>query len=204
MSYQLLALDLDGTLTNSRKEISPATQEALIDIQREGIKVVLASGRPTVGVLPLAKQLRLPDYGGYILSFNGGHITDCKNGKLIYNKQLPSDVAAPLLHIVKKYAGVDILAYTENSILSGIRPNQYTDLESQINHIPIETVSDFADHITESGNKFLVTGEPEIIELIRRETSSYFRSYLNIYCSDPFFLEIMPAGVDKARSLYGF
>ncbi|HJF93171.1 MAG TPA: HAD hydrolase family protein, partial [Lachnoclostridium phocaeense] len=43
MDYQVLVLDLDGTLTNSKKEITPATLEALIDIQKMGKKVVLAS-----------------------------------------------------------------------------------------------------------------------------------------------------------------
>lgn len=71
MDYQVLVLDLDGTLTNSKKEVTPETKEALIDIQEMGKKVVLASGRPTKGVLPLAEQLRLSDYGSYILSFNG-------------------------------------------------------------------------------------------------------------------------------------
>ena len=47
MEYQILALDLDGTLTNSKKEISRPTLEALIDIQEQGKKVVLASGRPS-------------------------------------------------------------------------------------------------------------------------------------------------------------
>ena len=71
MDYQILALDLDGTLTNSKKEISLPTLEALIDIQKQGKKVVLASGRPTQGVLPLADQLlqwrtynRLPPWTG--------------------------------------------------------------------------------------------------------------------------------------------
>ena len=77
MNYQILALDLDGTLTNSSKEISEPTLKALIEIQEQGKKVVLASGRPTNGVAPLAEQLRLGDYGSYILSFNGGRITDC-------------------------------------------------------------------------------------------------------------------------------
>ena len=53
MKYQILVLDLDGTLTNSRKEITPPTLKALIEIQEAGKKVVLASGRPTYGVVPL-------------------------------------------------------------------------------------------------------------------------------------------------------
>ena len=63
MAYQILALDLDGTLTNSQKEITKPTLDALIEIQEAGKKVVLASGRPTKGVVPLAEQLHLEDYG---------------------------------------------------------------------------------------------------------------------------------------------
>lgn len=201
MNYQLLALDLDGTLTNSDKKITPPTIEALIDIQKHGKKVVLASGRPTMGVTPLAKQLSLHEYGSYILSFNGGRITDCRTGKLIYNKTLPDDVAAPLFHIAKKYSGVDILAYSDERIISGIKPNRYTDLEARINHVNIETVPDFLLEIPEMNNKFLITGEPEVIARVQKEVKDYFRSYLNVYCSDPFFLEIMPHGIDKAHSL---
>ena len=200
MKYRLLALDLDGTLTNSKKEISAPTLEALIDIQKNGKKVVLASGRPTMGVKPLAEMLHLDEYGGYMLSFNGGRITDCRKDQVIYNKVLPKDVTAPLFNIVKKYSGADILSYTSGSVLSGLDTNEYTELESRINHVPIVHVENFASEIT-PGNKFLITGTPDIIEKIRLEAIGYFRSYLNIYCSDPFFLEVMPAGIDKARSL---
>ena len=57
MKYQMLVLDLDGTLTNSKKEITEPTRKALLEIQKEGKIVVLASGRPINGVAPLAKIL---------------------------------------------------------------------------------------------------------------------------------------------------
>ena len=60
MDYQMLVLDLDGTLTNSRKELTEPTKQALIEIQEEGKKVVLASGRPINGIVPLAEKLN-PD-----------------------------------------------------------------------------------------------------------------------------------------------
>ena len=99
MKYQILVLDLDGTLTNSRKEITPPTLKALIEIQEAGKKVVLASGRPTYGVVPLARQLHLERYGSYILSFNGARITDCRTGQVIYNKTLPQDVIPDIYRI---------------------------------------------------------------------------------------------------------
>ena len=75
MKYQVIVLDLDGTLTNSKKEITPPTRDALIEIQQNGKKVVLASGRPINGVAPLAEELYLKEYGGFMLSFNGARIT---------------------------------------------------------------------------------------------------------------------------------
>ncbi len=197
MDYQILALDLDGTLTNSKKEISAPTLEALIDIQKLGKKVVLASGRPPKGILPLAKLLHLEEYGSYILSFNGGRIS----GQAVYNKTLPDDVVSPLFHIVKKYSGADILSYTSENLLSGIRSNEYTERESLINHMPVIQVEDFPLEIKEPVNKFLVTADPDIIARIQKEVTEYFRSYLNIYCSEPYFLEIMPPRIDKAHSL---
>ena len=71
MEYKVIVLDLDGTLTNRDKVITPKTKEALMKAQAMGKIVVLASGRPTMGVMPLAEELELKRYGGYILSFNG-------------------------------------------------------------------------------------------------------------------------------------
>ena len=201
MNYQILALDLDGTLTNSKKEITEPTLKALIDIQERGKKVVLASGRPTQGVMPLARQLHLSDYGSYILSFNGGRITDCRTGSVVYNKTLPLEVTEPLYRIARKFEGIDILTYGTEHILSGIEPNQYTELESRINHMPIIRTENFCAEITEPVNKFLITGDPDTIQKLKAEITEHFRSYLYVYCSDPFFLEIMPPRIDKANSL---
>ena len=201
MNYQLLVLDLDGTLTNSKKEVSQATLEALIDIQRHGKKVVLASGRPTKGVAPLAELLRLHEFGSYILSFNGGRITDCRNSQIIYEKMLPDDIAEPLYDIARKYSDIDIITYTPDHLISGLHTNQYSKLEASINRMPIIHADDFPSQVPESMNKILITGNPETICRAKDEIIGYFHSYLSVYRSDPFFLEIMPRGIDKAHSL---
>ena len=86
--YKLIVLDLDGTLTNSKKEVTAATREALSEAMTKGVIVVLASGRPTYGVAPIADLLQLDKRGGYILSFNGGSITNWKTKEVIYSKTL--------------------------------------------------------------------------------------------------------------------
>lgn len=132
MNYQMLVLDLDGTLTNSRKELTEPTRQALIEIQEAGKKVVLASGRPTYGIVPLSNALDLSKYGGYMLSFNGGRITQCSTGKIVYDRVLPKEVIGPIYEIASTYPGVDILTYENEFILSGLTQNEYTAKESFI------------------------------------------------------------------------
>ena len=76
LPYRIIALDLDGTLTNHDKVITPKTREVLLKAQHEGAIVVLASGRPTYGIVPLANELKLDTHGGFILAYNGGKIVD--------------------------------------------------------------------------------------------------------------------------------
>lgn len=203
MDYQILVLDLDGTLTNSKKEITPTTLNALIGIQKKGKKVVLASGRPTKGVLPLADELCLAEFGSYILSFNGAQITDCRSHSVIYNRFLPADSIPEIFSVTASFReqGIDILTYTENEIISGLSPNSYTMLESRINHMPVHVSKNFTEDIPSRLYKCLATGEPSMIALLKSKLESVFHSYISVYCSDPFFLEIMPRGVDKAHSL---
>lgn len=201
MNYQMLVLDLDGTLTNSKKEITEPTRQALLDIQKDGKIVVLASGRPINGVTPLADILEMEKYGGYLLSFNGARITKCSTGDIIYNRPLPESVIRPIFETVKNYPGVDIISYTDREILSGICSNQYTEKEKFINKMDIIPVANFPDALTFPVNKLLLPGPPEILEEIMPKLKEQYHSLLNIYRSEPYFLEIMPQNIDKAHSL---
>ena len=81
MKYKLLALDLDGTLTNTKKKLLLTHDGLLLKLQQKGVKIILATGRPTYGVAPIAEHLCLREYGGYILSYNGGRIINWQTGK---------------------------------------------------------------------------------------------------------------------------
>ena len=60
---KVLALDLDGTLTNDQKLVTPRTRAALDAAIEKGVTIVLASGRPTAGIQPLAEELGLDKKG---------------------------------------------------------------------------------------------------------------------------------------------
>ena len=89
MKYKMLVLDVDGTLLNDEKEISKRTLTTLLKVQQMGVRIMLASGRPTYGLLPLAKKLELGTYNGYILSYNGGQVINASNGEVVSLKSLP-------------------------------------------------------------------------------------------------------------------
>ncbi|MGE5670795.1 MAG: HAD-IIB family hydrolase, partial [Fibrobacterota bacterium] len=123
MKYKLLVLDLDGTLTNSKKQISARTKSTLIKAQERGITIVLASGRPTYGIVPLAEELQLAKFGGYILSYNGGTIINWKTKEVIHESLISSE-KLPLLHEMAVKNGVEIISYQNEHIISESSDNE--------------------------------------------------------------------------------
>lgn len=200
MDYQMIVLDIDGTLTNSRKQISPNTKQALLKIQEQGFKVVLASGRPTKGVQSLADELELSKFNNYILSFNGAKIINCRTMEIIFEKTLPSEVI-PILYeeALKNNAG--LISYENDTVISGTNIDEYIELEARVNKLLINEVKNFPEYITFPVNKCLMTGHPEHMEMMEKKLKAKFNQFLNIYRSEPYFLEIMPQGIDKAASL---
>ena len=128
MTYKVLVLDIDGTLTNSNKEITMKTKNALRKAQELGVKVVLASGRPTPGIVPLADELELDRFGGFVLSFNGAVVTNYQTKEVVFEISLPlSEV--PLLYKSSQDYGVPIVTYKNNAIITENSDNKYVSIE---------------------------------------------------------------------------
>lgn len=200
MKYRILVLDLDGTLTNQKKEITEHTRETLIRAQEAGVKIVLASGRPTYGIMPLARQLELDKYEGYILAYNGGQIIDCKTGELMYENVLDPAVY-PYLYQCAKSNGFQILSYKGEYIISEDAENQYVKHEAFLNRMPSKTVPNFLDIINFPVAKCLIVGDPEPLAKLEPVMKEKLQDKMNVFRSEPFFLELVPRGIDKARCL---
>jgi len=76
MAVRLIALDIDGTLLNSRWEVSPANSEAIAEATRRGIEVALVTGRRYDFALPVAKQIPSP----LTMIVNNGAMVRTKEG----------------------------------------------------------------------------------------------------------------------------
>ncbi|HEX3077291.1 MAG TPA: Cof-type HAD-IIB family hydrolase [Lachnospiraceae bacterium] len=198
--YKAIALDIDGTVTNSRKEITPKTLEAIRKAQESGIIVILASGRPTAGIHAIANKLELDKFGGYILAFNGARIINCKTDEIIYQDVLPKNII-PTIYKEACDHQVGIITYEGNEVICGSKHDAYVDKEAQINNIHVTDVENFDEYVTFDVNKCLITGEPDFLADMEKEMQGKYGDQLSIYRSEPFFLEIMPNNVDKANSL---
>jgi len=200
MKYRMTVLDLDGTLTNSKKEITQRTKRTLRRFMRSGGIVVLASGRPSYGVMPLAQELDLRSYGGYILAYNGGLILDCREEKVLYQKSFEFEVTEKIYGLALKNR-VSILTYQNNLILTETPEDPYVQKEAWINHMSVQRVDHFTEAINFPVTKFLMTGEDGYLEKVEQRVKKELDGGFSILRSEPYFLEIMPEGIDKAKSL---
>lgn len=87
MAIKLIAIDLDGTLLTSGNQISPETLRTLGQVKNQGIKIVLASGRPLSGVMPYERELNLRGHEQYSIVFNGAVIQDL-DGKILMSQEM--------------------------------------------------------------------------------------------------------------------
>ena len=198
--YRAIALDLDGTLTNHEKVVTPKTREALLKAAAKGTVIILASGRPTYGIEPVAECLELNQRGGYILSYNGGNIVNAKTGEKLFSQFLPDEVI-PELYAYAKEHGHALLGYAGNEIITEMPDDQYVKEESRINKMNIRKVDNLFESLEPHPTKLLMTGDPTLMLKAEEELVEKLGDRMDIFRSAPFFLELVPKGIDKAKSL---
>ena len=198
--YGFLALDIDGTVVNSQKEISPVVKGEINRIQEAGVPVALVSGRPTKGIEHIAAELDFDKYESYILAFNGGKIIECSSGKVVYNQTIPIALAKEVCKAAEEY-NVAIVTYKDDVILATEPENKYTKIEAHLTHMDVRGVESMEAEMDFSPDKFLFVDEPERLEELIPLMQKRFEDRLNIFRSEPFFMEIVPMGIDKAKSL---
>lgn len=200
MKYKAIALDLDGTLMDSSKKLPDKNKYAIQEAIDKGIAVILASGRPMFGVLPVAEKLKLNVRGGYILAYNGGNILDCKSGKIIYSRDIPYECVGSICETASEQ-GVYALTYFEDKIVSESDTDEYVIKEAFCNSAGIKVVNNLAEFVDYPVAKFLVVGEHSKLLPVQEKLKKLHGDVLDIFFSEDYFLEIVPKNVGKDSSL---
>jgi Cof subfamily protein (haloacid dehalogenase superfamily) len=119
---------------------------------------------------------------------------------VIFEKVLPDGVV-PLLYEESQKANVSIVSYLDDVIITETPDNQYVEIEAFINKMQVQKVDNFVDALRAPVTKCLMVGEPEKLVKEEDRLKKKIGNRLNVYRSEPFFLEIMPQNIDKAYSL---
>lgn len=199
---KLLVLDIDGTLTNTQKDITPKTLEAILNIERMGHAVALASGRPTGGMRRYVDELELAKYGNYAISYNGACVTNMQTNEMVYKNALPDYVAPWMLDYAREH-GLGMCIYDGNTVVCGTDVDRYIERETVLNGFNRVSVENFDAYRGMDMFKALLTAPPVRAAEHEKRLARWFIGRLSIYRSEPYFIEVMPRGVDKGAAIAG-
>ena len=213
LNIKTIALDLDGTLLDNEHNIQPKTKKALIKLHNEGVKIILASGRPVLAMLKYAKELELDKNNGIIVCNNGAIAYDVANEKLIFETPLDKNLVYEVLENLENkpmYPMVDKgeYMYVENVYDAVVETGHMgkgriniIEWEARNGGFLLQEVKSLKNFVDFNVNKILTIMEPSYLDENKQILTDKFKDRLYVAQTSPFFLEYMSLGVSKANAL---
>jgi cof-like hydrolase len=199
---KLIAVDMDGTLLNNEKHIAEAQREALKKAASAGIKVVLCTGRPLFGVLPLYKELDLSSNEGYAILNNGCEIRKTENWTLVRSFELTGKEIFYLHSLVKDYDIDFTLSDDKHYFCVGKKPNKYTIRDGELVYVPITEIT-LEEAMSGKYRMFkaMYVGDMDELTKFQENLPKDINKFYSICRSQKIILEAMPVGADKGKTL---
>jgi Cof subfamily protein (haloacid dehalogenase superfamily) len=208
MPVRLIALDIDGTLLDSRWHLPEANRAAIAEATRRGIEVALVTGRRYDFAMPVARKLDSP----LTMIVNNGALIRSKEGRTHLRHLLPKQTAAQVLHLTTEWregAAVIFDRERENQLmLETLDPDdslRYAYYSRNLEFIslakPLESC------LTEDPIQVMLSGRIEAMReaeacLRGAPFAEEFRLALTSYESKDFaMIDVIPAGCSKGSSL---
>ncbi|MCF0231963.1 MAG: Cof-type HAD-IIB family hydrolase [Enterococcus sp.] len=200
MSVELIAIDIDGTLLDSKNNIPEANKKALQNACMNGAHIVLASGRPITGVIPYINALELPKPAKYAISLNGGMINNLETGEKIISALLSYQDFLDLEKL-KEFPGLYSHAVCEEGFYTTDRKighwSLYDAYETRTPVFPRKA----EELIDMPIIKNTFTGDPDVLDKVWEWLPKKIFERFNVCRSAPIFIDVMPAGVNKGVAL---
>ena len=197
--YKLIAVDMDGTLLKKDKTISKVTQKAIQHAKNKGVRIVLASGRPIEGLQRYLEELNLISEKDYVLSFNGSIVQNTATKEVI-KKNILSGEDLHYLYELSQQLGVNIHAFSNLGCITP-KMSQYSELEGQINDIPVLEVDYNSVSNEEDIIKVMMIDEPKVLaKAIKNLPDAVYEKY-TVVRSAPYFLEFINKNAGKAEGV---
>lgn len=195
--FRLAAIDIDDTLLGPDAQISEANAEAVADLRRQGVRVVLASGRSHANMLPYHHALRLG--AGPVISAQGALVRGALTGSTWYELVTPPEsvaevTAAGIAH------GYTVQHYRRDGIYFQGR-SAWSDYDQSRNEQAQIEVGSLATSGWDGVLKVIWLGDPAGIAAIATDARQRFAARVTVTETDPGYLEFGPPGASKAKGL---
>lgn len=210
MGIKAIVMDVDGTLTNDKKEITPKTREVLLKAQKQGILLILASGRPTTGLVEMGKVLEMDKNNGLFISYNGSKVINFQTGEELFNEPLKLEDAKAVLEHMKKFEIKPMIDKGDYMYVNDVyncmirfrgEPFNVIKYESRGGNYKLCEIDDLAAFVDYPLNKILTAGEPEYLQEHYIEMMEPFKDKLNCMFTGSFYFEFTAKDIDKAKAL---
>lgn len=200
-AYRIIACDLDETLLGSDRRVSPKNAAAIRRARERGVKFVPATGRGFRSVEGVLRELGLADAAGeYVLSYNGGAITENRGNRLLHFRGLPFETAEALFRQGLS-RGVCVHVYTlETVYVCNFREDERAYLRGRM-EVEVLEEADIAFLREEPIAKVLFSSQDLAYLAQIEEALSGLTAGLEVCYSSGRYLEFNPGGVSKGSGL---
>ncbi|MFD1775577.1 Cof-type HAD-IIB family hydrolase [Paenibacillus rhizophilus] len=195
--------DIDGTLLNSRHQITPDTKTIIQEVKDRDIPFVLVSARMPSGILSLQQELEI---NAPVICYSGALVlggSDVHGGReTLHSIGLNNNSVRAMLHIVSTgFPGISLSLYSHDQWIVGDQSDPWVVQEQEIIKVD-PTERELSSYIEEDHeiHKILCMGSPDEINRLDRTLQSVVPG-ISIYKSKDTYLEIMDEMVSKSYAI---
>ncbi len=196
MKPSAVAFDLDDTLLRDDLTISDFTIRVLRTLQKEGVHIILASGRSPYSMKPYVEQLGCVSA---CISSNGAEIWEVPSERIIRSIRLPEDLSVEIARFAEKhscYAQV-----YEGSCFYFSQYGPWAERYASATRLTGIYAGRLSEFIHEPRNKILLIDDADRIASMYAEALALFRGRASVTCSKPIYLEFNPTDAVKGKAL---
>lgn len=201
MNTRILFTDLDGTLLDDNKNITPGNQQAIDEALSLGHKIVLSTGRPLASAKIQAARLGLTREGCYAITYNGGLIYDLYRQETLFGRTIPKDLVLELFHAASARS-LHIHTYTDTHILSCHDTEELREYSAST-LLPYCIAEPSLPELTSEPYKVLAIDYRSMAPLLayQQDILQKYSDLLDSFFSSDCFLEIVPKNINKGASV---
>lgn len=193
--FEMVALDMDGTLLTPKHELSERTIASIKKINDTGVAVVLATGRMTSAVQKHWEKLGIP---GLVVSHNGALVKDLETGDVYHHQTIPDDIVAKTLKYFEDKNS--IIHFNVNDCVYLTNPNLYSQRYSQELEIDLKYIPQL-EEIKESPTTILLMDTKETLQRFLAKLEGEYDYVLMPWYSDIWWLQLLPANTSKGKGV---